>query len=84
MFLILSKAACCFGLKYDNFRFQMDDLNDFQNLTLAVATAVVYFHREASNVCEYTAKEICDTVNLGSRTRSFSYNIVESDLEIFR
>ena len=59
----------------------MDVLEHFQNLALAVATIVYHFHRKASDVHEYYAKDIYDALNEVSMTRSSSFIIVESDLE---
>ena len=59
----------------------MDVLIDFQKLALSLATAVFHFHRKTSNLSEYSAKDICDTLIKGSSTRSSSFVLVESDLE---
>ena len=59
----------------------MEVLIDFQKLALSLATAVVHFHRKTSNLSEYSAKDICDTLIKGSSTRSSSFVLVESDLE---
>jgi hypothetical protein len=59
----------------------MDDFNNFEKFTLAIATAVYHFHRKASNVSEYSFKDVCVALNTGSFTRSSSFTLSESDLE---
>ena len=59
----------------------MENLESFQKMALAVATIVYHFHRKASDVHEYSAKDIYDALNEVSMTRSSSFIIVESDLE---
>ena len=59
----------------------MENLESFQKMALAVATIVYHFYRKASNVSEYSAKDIYDALNEVSMTRSSSFILLESDLE---
>jgi hypothetical protein len=59
----------------------MDIFNDFEKFALAIATAVYHFHRKASNISEYSFKDVCVALNTGSLTRSSSFTLSESDLE---